>query len=301
MKKTNFLKGLAAVVLGCMFTSCEKEDLNATFSPRGAQITINAEAYDGLTGKKIDGAQFIADKFQDAINTTKTLEQGKGIEATTVTIKAVYNNVESAPVTLNIKNLVAGGKAEYNVTLIISDELTFTYVDKTTATKTVWAISNELHSVSHSHDGNSNWFQNLSDYYQEYTFDVTYSPVTAVSNINWVGEKNNAEAIEIIRNNWVEKIGKTTSFKFEGKASAWSYFNAKATYNVVERTYTVSTKVTEETIATFSISMVADVVVTPYEYAAYGHEGHYHYGHGHGHGHGHGNNSNAGGGISIAE
>ena len=58
-------------------------------------------------------------------------------------------------------------------------------------------------------------------------------------------------------------------------------------------------KVTEETIATFSISMVADVVVTPYEYAAYGHEGHYHYGHGHGHGHG--NNSNAGGGISIAE
>ena len=299
MKKTNFLKGLAAVVLGCMFTSCEKEDLNATFSPRGAQITINAEAYDGLTGKKIDGAQFIADKFQDAINTTKTLEQGKGIEATTVTIKAVYNNVESAPVTLNIKNLVAGGKAEYNVTLIISDELTFTYVDKTTATKTVWAISNELHSVSHSHDGNSNWFQNLSDYYQEYTFDVTYSPVTAVSNINWVGEKNNAEAIEIIRNNWVEKIGKTTSFKFEGKASAWSYFNAKATYNVVERTYTVSTKVTEETIATFSISMVADVVVTPYEYAAYGHEGHYHYGHGHGHGHG--NNSNAGGGISIAE
>ena len=299
MKKTNFLKGLAAVVLGCMFTSCEKEDLNATFSPRGAQITINAEAYDGLTGKKIDGAQFIADKFQDAINTTKTLEQGKGIEATTVTIKAVYNNVESAPVTLNIKNLVAGGKAEYNVTLIISDELTFTYVDKTTATKTVWAISNELHSVSHSHDGNSNWFQNLSDYYQEYTFDVTYSPVTAVSNINWVGEKNNAEAIEIIRNNWVEKIGKTTSFKFEGKASAWSYFNAKATYNVVERTYTVSTKVTEETIATFSISMVADVAVTPYEYAAYGHEGHYHYGHGHGHGHG--NNSNAGGGISIAE
>ena len=294
MKKTNFLKGLAAVVLGCMFTSCEKEDLNATFSPRGAQITINAEAYDGLTGKKIDGAQFIADKFQDAINTTKTLEQGKGIEATTVTIKAVYNNVESAPVTLNIKNLVAGGKAEYNVTLIISDELTFTYEDKTTATKTVWAVSNDLHSVTHAHNGNSNWFQNLSDYYQEYTFDVTYSPVTAVSNINWV-KKNNAEAIEIIRNNWVEKIGETTSFKFEGKASAWSFFNAKATYNVVERTYTVSTKVTEETIATFTISMVADVEVVPYEFAAYGHEGHYHYGHGHG------NNNNAGGGISIAE
>ena len=299
MKKTNFLKGLAAVVLGCMFTSCEKEDLNATFSPRGAEITINAEAYDGLTGEKIDGAQFVADKFQDAINTTKKLESGKGIEATTVTIKAVYNNVESAPVTLNIKNLVAGGKAEYNVTLIISDELTFTYEDKTTATKTVWAASNELHSVTHSHDGNNNWFQNLSDYYQEYTFDVTYSPVTAVSNINWVGEKNNAEAIENIRNNWVEKIGETTSFKFEGKASAWSFFNAKATYNVVERTYTVSTKVTEETIATFTISMVADVVVEPYEYAAYGHEGHYHYGHGHGHGHG--NNNNAGGGISIAE
>ena len=299
MKKTNFLKGLAAVVLGCMFTSCEKEDLNATFTPRGAEITINAEAYDGLTGKKIDGAQFVADKFQDAINTTKQMETGKGIEATTVTIKAVYNNVESAPVTLNIKNLVAGGKAEYNVTLIISDELTFSYEDKTTDTKTVWAASNELHSVTHAHNGNSNWFQNLSDYCQEYTFNVTYSPVTAVSNINWFGEKNNAEAIEIIRNNWVEKIGETTSFKFEGKASAWSFFNAKATYNVVERTYTVSTKVTEDTIATFTISMVADVVVTPYEYAAFGHEGHYQFGHGHSHGHG--NNNNAGGGISIAE
>ena len=296
MKKTNFLKSVAALVLGCMFTSCEKEELNATFSPKGAEITINAEAFDGLTGKKIDNAQFVADKFQDAINTTKTMNQGESIEATIVTIKAVYNGVESAPVKLEIKALKAGGKAEYNVTLIISDELTFTYKDATIATKSVWAVSEALHNVTHSHDGNNNWFQNVSDYFQPYTFDVTYAPVSKVSEINWVGEKNNAEAVENIRKNWVEKIGETTTFEFSGKASAWSYFNAKATYNVVERTYTVSTKVTEETIATFVITMVADVNVTPDEFAAYGHESHYH-----GHGHGHGGASNAGGGISIAE
>lgn len=296
MKKTNFLKSVAALVLGCMFTSCEKEELNATFSPKGAEITINAEAFDGLTGKKIDNAQFVADKFQDAINTTKTMNQGESIEATTVTIKAVYNGVESAPVKLEIKELKAGGKAEYNVTLIISDELTFTYEDATIATKSVWAVSEELHNVTHSHDGNDNWFQNVSDYFQPYTFDVTYARVSKVSEINWVGEKNNAEAVENTRNNWVEKIGVTTTFKYTGKASAWSYFNAKATYNVVERTYTVSTKVTEETIATFVITMVADVYVTPDEFPAYGHEDHYH-----GKGHGHGGASNAGGGISIAE
>lgn len=296
MKKTNFLKSVAALVLGCMFTSCEKEELNATFSPKGAEITINAEAFDGLTGKKIDNAQFVADKFQDAINTTKTMNQGESIEATTVTITAVYNGVESAPVKLEIKGLKAGGKAEYNVTLIISDELTFTYEDATIATKSVWAVSEELHNVTHSHDGNNNWFQNVSDYFQPYTFDVTYAKVSKVSEINWVGEKNNAEAVENTRNNWVEKIGVTTTFKYTGKASAWSYFNAKATYNVVERTYTVSTKVTEETIATFVITMVADVNVTPDEFPAYGHEDHYH-----GKGHGHGGASNAGGGISIAE
>ena len=122
MKKTNFLKSVAALVLGCMFTSCEKEELNATFIPEGAEITIKAEAFDGLTGKKIDNAQFVADKFQDAINTTKKMEPGQSIAATTVTIKAVYNGAESAPVELKIKDLKSGGKAEYNVTLIISDE-----------------------------------------------------------------------------------------------------------------------------------------------------------------------------------
>ena len=46
MKKTNFLKGLAAVVLGCMFTSCEKENLSATFWAGPAQVTLEVEVFD---------------------------------------------------------------------------------------------------------------------------------------------------------------------------------------------------------------------------------------------------------------
>ena len=298
MKKTNFLKGLAAVVLGCMFTSCEKEELKATFVPDGAKITINASAYDGLTGEKIDNATFNASnsEFQDAINNTKEMPSGKGIDVTTFTITAEYNNVTSEPATIEIKEAIkAGSEVVYNVELIISDELAYTYEDKTIKTSEVWASSTELHSVTHSHDGNSNWFKNTTDYYQPYTFTVSYNPVEAVSEINWVN-KNNEEVINAIHKTWTEKVDQVTSFPFNGKASAWSYFNAKATYNVVERTYTVSTKVTEDKIATFTITMVADVKVEPKEFAAVGHDSHYH-----GHGHGHGGASNAGGGISIAE
>ena len=68
MKKTNFLKGLAAVVLGCMFTSCEKEDLNATFQPAPASVTLNVTVIDGLTEEtitdkaniQVSGANFVA-------------------------------------------------------------------------------------------------------------------------------------------------------------------------------------------------------------------------------------------------
>ena len=83
MKKTNFLKGLAAVVLGCMFTSCEKEDLNATFQPAPASVTLNVTVIDGLTEETItdkaqitvSGANFVAQtnpgEFLLAPTTTK--------------------------------------------------------------------------------------------------------------------------------------------------------------------------------------------------------------------------------------
>ena len=50
MKKTNFLKSLAAVVLaGCMFTSCEKEDLSATFQAGPAEVKLTVTVEDALT------------------------------------------------------------------------------------------------------------------------------------------------------------------------------------------------------------------------------------------------------------
>ena len=69
MKKTNFLKSIAAFILaGCMFTSCEKEDLNATFEPSPASVTLNVTVIDGLTEETItdkaqitvSGANFVA-------------------------------------------------------------------------------------------------------------------------------------------------------------------------------------------------------------------------------------------------
>lgn len=309
MKKTNFLKGLAAVVLGCMFTSCEKEDLNATFQPKPASATLKVTVIDGLT------VETITDKAQITVSGANFVAQTNpgefllapatgGINKTPITISAELGDAQ-ATVQMNIGEVKAGGKANYDATLILAAGLEFNGVEGDAVETDYYATFDNLkHDASHTHAGWSNWYVNKSDYFQPWTvtYEVAHNVLKAENFVE--GEifdnlnESNQTTIKNIYNAWNNlQIGKKETLKLEGKASAWSYFNVKVTRTTKTTKWEVTDNATDKVAATYDVTAISGTKAEPIEFAAPGHEGHYQ----HGHGHGHGNNSNAGGGISIAE
>lgn len=309
MKKTNFLKGLAAVVLGCMFTSCEKEDLNATFQPAPASVTLNVTVIDGLTEEtitdkaniQVSGANFVA---QTNPGEFLLAPATGGINKTPITISAELGDAQ-ATVQMNIGEVKAGGKANYDATLILAAGLEFNGVEGDAVETDYYATFDNLkHDASHTHAGWSNWYVNKSDYFQPWTvtYEVAHNVLKAENFVE--GEifdnlnESNQTTIKNIYNAWNNlQIGKKETLKLEGKASAWSYFNVKVTRTTKTTKWEVTDNATDKVAATYDVTAISGTKAEPIEFAAPGHEGHYQ----HGHGHGHGNNSNAGGGISIAE
>ena len=312
MKKTNFLKSIAAVILGCMFTSCEKEDLNATFVPNGATVTINVTVKDVLTNTEITDAAIAATALnvQPTINGTTVVyksEKGKDIKGGNVVITANVNGFEgSADVYIN--DLKAGGKAVYSATIYISTIYEFIVEEEDVDDIVKWASTlSHVNNVSHAytHDGmtNNDWFNNATDYFQPYSITAEWNPVKDVTPVNYLVELDEVEKgqIEGEQKALVAQMSEKETETYEATASAWSYFNAYAKFDIVKQNWTIKAKSTGTTVATFSATKVKSVTFQHVEYAALGHEGHYQYGHGHSYGHGHGNSNNAGGGISIAE
>ena len=310
MRKTNFLSSLgaklafAAVVLtGAMFTSCEQEDLDATFQASPAKVSINTTVIDGLTGTTIDNNKVtftVSDsKFNDAIN--KTAPFDNGVSETALTITATVNG-KTATATIQIAATKAGGSATYLVDLIVSDVLVFTSEAGDSKTEEGWAnFTGWSHATSHSHDGNSNWYFNATDYAQPFevvekynTTPEDYDPLTTTA----LYDKLDAIYQDGIEATYDAKIaeGEAKEAKLSDKAPAWSYFNVKATKTITTTNWSVKTVASEEVVATFSTTGISKIELQLVEFGNPGHQGHY------GHGHDtHGNNQNAGGGISWAE
>lgn len=307
MKKTNFLKGLAAVILGCMFTSCEKEDLNATFQSKPASATLKVTVVDGLTEETItdkaqitvSGANFVAQTNPGEFKLTPA--EG-GINKTPITISAELGDA-NATVQMTIEAVKAGGEANYDATLILAAGLEFNGVEGDAVENDYYATFDNLkHDAGHTYAGWSNWYVNKSDYFQPWTvtYEVAHNVLKAENFVE--GEifgklnESNQTTIKNIYNAWNNlQIGKKETLKLEGKASAWSYFNVKVTRIKKTTKWEVTDNATDKVAATYDVTAISGTKAEPIEFAAPGHEGHYQYGHGHG------NNSNAGGGISIAE
>ena len=309
MRKTNFLSSLgaklafAAVVLtGAMFTSCEQEDLDATFEAGPAKVSINTTVTDGLTGSTIanDKVTFTASdsKFNDAINGTAKFENG--VSATALTITATVNG-KTATSTIQIAATKAGGTATYLADFVVADGLVFTSVAGDSETKEGWAnFTGWSHAASHSHDGNSNWYFNATDYAQPYAVVEKFNTITKASELTKTALFSSLDKVyqEGIIATYDQKkaANEVKEAKGEGKAPAWSYFNVKATKTITTTNWTVETEASKEAVATFTTTGVSGIVFELVEFGNPGHEGHY------GHGHDtHGNNQNAGGGISWAE
>ena len=308
MKKTNFLKSIAAFVLaGCMFTSCEKEDLNATFQPSPASVTLNVTVIDGLTEEtitdkaniQVSGANFVA---QTNPGVYKLTAATGSINLTPITITAELGDAK-ATVNMNIGAINAGGEANYDATLILAAGLEFNGVERDAVEQSYYATFDNLkHDANHSHAGWNSWYVNKSDYFQPWTitYEVAHNILKAENFVegeifNMLNDSNKATIMNIY-NAWNNvQIGEKETITMKGKASAWSYFNVKVTRITKTTDWTVTDNATDKVAATYEVTAISGTKAEFIEFAAPGHEGHYQ------HGHGHGDNSNAGGGISIAE
>ena len=301
MKKTNFLKSVAAVVLAsCMFTSCEKEDLSATFQAGPAEVTLDVDVFDALSGSDVTSkAAITVSNAEFTVN--GTAQFATGVKAQTITVTATLGEgTATADVAINATKV--GGKANYNIKLVVADGLKFTTTTLGSTEKTEYAKFEGLgYDATYTYDGITGWFTNATDYFQPYTVEYVVEPVyTNFSELEKTAIYNKLDgvytaAIQAAYDNLVNTEATSETVTFEGKASAWSYFNVFVTVTTTNYKWTAATKNSEEVVATFTCDANSSTEAESVEIAHPSHAGHYHPGHGHG------NNSNAGGGISIAE
>lgn len=275
MKKIKFLNGMSAacafavvaMIGSFLFTSCEKEDLNATFEAGPAEITFNVKVYDVLSGDVTDKATVTgADK----------ISQNGGYAGGKVTITATYDGATgSAEVTVN--PLKAGGEATYNVNVVLSSQY-----EVVASTPELTTVMDELGDPSHSHD-NKNWFLNDKEYILTRTIEYkVLDEQTAVSNVTAI------DLTELLKAMNYDKSYKSV---LDLKVSAWAYYRVWKENTTAKTVYTVKRKGGEET---FGIVTVESDYSTAAQYEETAFNSHYHYGHGHGV---HGYDDNAGGGI----
>lgn len=308
MKKTFFLSSwgaklaFAAVMLTSpLLTSCEQEDLDATFQASPAKVTLAVDVFDALTGSNVTNQAAITVSNSSFI-ANGTTEFANGVTAQTITVTAnVGEGIASSEVLINATKV--GGVADYYVKLVVADGLEVIQTKGTTTEETKYATFTDLsHDANHSHEGITGWYVNATDYFQP--FEVTYVAVNGYDNFSAIKEEaiyanlddvhtTGIKAIYTELKNSTKKENKT----YTGKASAWSYFNVYVTVSTSADTWTVQTINSNEVAASWTADNKGCTEAEYIEIAHPNHAGHYI----HGHGHGNGNNGNAGGGIVIAE
>lgn len=283
MKRTNFLKGLAAklalavVAFGAMLTSCTKEEFNVEYRPNNAQIYFNVTVIDALSATIVNGA---------TITGAEVITGNPDIAAGTATITATYNGVSGQAI-VPYGAVPAGSVVTYSPIIVLGAEYELVKVDsKDGDIEHIIGKGSE----GHAHDG-SVWNLNSSDYFQKF-------------NVSWdFTRKNEILSIETLFNNpalqnFINAYAGSVNVKGEKEftVSAWAMYRADLYIKAKEVTYNVVAKTTGDVYATIVVKeAVAEAECKLIEKAIPGHEGHYH------HGHGHGDSSNAGGGISWAE
>lgn len=316
-------KLFSLITLVGVFAACQPETIETTFDPDPAQVTIKAVATEILTGDDVTSkATFTADKGTFSGNVL-TLVGNPSITATTINVSATYNGETYGPVSVSIRTIAAGGRADYAVNVIVGKVAPTPggiEIVKSTSKKdsVVFTLKNASHDGSFSHDGHSTsgtghsithngavvdtWMLNNTE--MVLNLYTTYTKTTGKrANIDVEGNLSEAEwDYLILFKDSIEKPEiEVTSEKYEFQVSAWAYYNVMQTRYETTTIYTINRVYSDDSrVAIGSIDLhdfSSDIVA--YEFAS---NTHYIAGHGHGHSHSdeHGS-ENAGGGIAYAD
>ena len=305
MKKIKFLNGIGsmfafavvALVGSLLFTSCEKEDLNATFTAEPAKATINVNVVEFPSGAAVSGVTISADKGEVS-GMVVTLKAGAdgSIPAQDVVISATapagYEAIQSVKVHVNALN--AGGVATYNATLVAVKTATPEEPDQIVIESDGGVLQEkivkQLENYTHTHNG-FNWLENANDYilitkvkyklYNEQTAEVE----TGGDNV----------AIDLTDFANALTYDYTKEAELDLKVSAWSIYRAWYEIYPITTTYTISYKNSEEVLGTIKADALNG---TAAQYEEMAHPSH---AHAYQHGHGHGASENAGGGIVLPD
>lgn len=302
MKKIKFLNGIGsmfafavvALVGSLLFTSCEKEDLNATFTTEPAKATINVNVVEFPSGAAVSGVTISADKGEVS-GMAVTLKAGAdgSIAAQDVVISATapagYEAIQS--VTVHVNAVKAGGVATYNATLVAvktaTPEEPNQVVIKGVREEGPARVS-ELLNPTHNHAGKS-WWENANDYIliTKVSYKL-YNQQTAAKE----GEVKDVDVTDFIES---LKYNYTKDSVLEMKISAWSIYRAWFEVYPVTTTYTISYKNSGEILGIIKADALNG---TAAQYEEMAHPSH---SHAYQHGHGHGASENAGGGIVLPD
>ena len=300
MKKIKFLNGIGsmfafavvALVGSLLFTSCEKEDLNATFTTEPAKATINVNVVEFPSGAAVSGVTISADKGEVS-GMVVTLKAGAdgSIPAQDVAISATapagYEAIQS--VTVHVNAVKAGGVATYNATLVAVKTVTPEEPDQIVieGVREVGAPRvSELLNPTHNHAGKS-WWENANDYIL-----ITKVSYKLYNQQEAAGEVKDVDVTEFIKS---LNYNDTKDSVLEMKISAWSIYRAWFEVYPVTATYTISYKNSKEVLGTIKADALNG---TAAQYEEMAHPSH---AHAYQHGHGHGASENAGGGIVLPD
>ena len=300
MKRIKFLNGIGsmfafavvALVGSLLFTSCEKEDLNATFTTEPAKATINVNVVEFPSGAAVSGVTISADKGEVS-GMVVTLKAGAdgSIPAQDVAISATapagYEAIQS--VTVHVNAVKAGGVATYNATLVAVKTVTPEEPDQIVieGVREVGAPRvSELLNPTHNHAGKS-WWENANDYIL-----ITKVSYKLYNQQEAAGEVKDVDVTEFIKS---LNYNDTKDSVLEMKISAWSIYRAWFEVYPVTTTYTISYKNSKEVLGTIKADALNG---TAAQYEEMAHPSH---AHAYQHGHGHGASENAGGGIVLPD
>ncbi len=295
-------KFFSLIALVGLFAACEPEQILTAFEVNDAVATIDVKVVDVLTGDDVTSVATITASKGTVANAVVTVTGDPAIQAQDITVTATYNG-ESASIAVPVNYILAGGKAQYAVTIVVGspvDAYEFTCGQAGNGKRQI--ITSYLNNAdqNYSHAGLEKWVMNPTEFMLKGV--VTYDSLAgqAVEDLEIVPGFENVATL--YAEAYHQGLAQTKK-QFEITVSAYSWYTAYSQIQITAYPFAVTATKDgkSEVVATFNVVLYGTAANYKEIAIPAGYHGHGHYVQGHGHAHGDGTYPNAGGGIVIGE